>query len=365
MANNKYTNIAFFISPHGFGHAARACAVINAIQNIDPTIFVHIFSSIPKWFIEESFVKNYQYHYFITDIGLIQNDPFIENIDKTIEALDSFIPFTNSEVDGICQYLKKIECRLLLCDISPLGIFLSKNTSINSVLIENFTWDWIYEPFIKDYPKLKNHSKYLNELFGQQKYHVQTEPVCHKIQNSDLITGPVSRTPRTSRLEIRRQLNISNQKKMILITMGGIKSKTRIPKEVTNDINIQYVIPGNYLKEESYDNVLLLPHHSNFYHPDLVNASDAIIAKVGYSTIAESYHAGLPIGYISRPRFRESMILESFVTKEMDGTKIEHLNNELRINQLNISQLLETKISRLTRHNGAEQIANFVLGRLC
>jgi hypothetical protein len=35
---------------------------------------------------------------------------------------------------------------------------------------------------------------------------------------------------------------------------------------------------------QSKQNLVLLPHHSGFYHPDLVNASDAVIGKVGYST---------------------------------------------------------------------------------
>ena len=33
-------------------------------------------------------------------------------------------------------------------------------------------------------------------------------------------------------------------------------------------------------------NLILLPHHSVFFHPDLVNASDAVVGKLGYSTLA-------------------------------------------------------------------------------
>ena len=70
--------------------------------------------------------------------------------------------------------------------------------------------------------------------------------------------------------------------------------------------DVTFVIPGgadDYLWQE---NLVLLPHHSRFYHPDLVAAADAVVGKVGYSTVAETFHAGAPLGYVPRTRFRES-----------------------------------------------------------
>ena len=52
-----------------------------------------------------------------------------------------------------------------------------------------------------------------------------------------------------------------------------------------------------------------MPHHSAFYHPDLVNASDAVVGKLGYSTVAEAALAGVSYAYVPRNQFRET---ESF-----------------------------------------------------
>ena len=70
------------------------------------------------------------------------------------------------------------------------------------------------------------------------------------------------------------------------------------------------------------DNLALLPHHSDFFHPDLINACDAVIGKLGYSTLAEIYHAGVPYGYIPRSTFKESEALEAFVKNQMNGCAI-------------------------------------------
>ena len=65
--------------------------------------------------------------------------------------------------------------------------------------------------------------------------------------------------------------------------------------------------------------MILLPHHSDFFHPDLVNASDVVIGKAGYSTIAEVYAAGVPFGYVARERYPESPGLVDFIRKKMDS----------------------------------------------
>ena len=43
---------------------------------------------------------------------------------------------------------------------------------------------------------------------------------------------------------------------------------------------------------------------------------------LGYSTVAETYHAGLPFGYVLRSHFRESAVLQRFIESEMPGAEV-------------------------------------------
>jgi len=38
MSTHSKDRIAFFISPHGYGHAARAAAVMEALHRLDPEV---------------------------------------------------------------------------------------------------------------------------------------------------------------------------------------------------------------------------------------------------------------------------------------------------------------------------------------
>jgi hypothetical protein len=40
-------HIAYFISPHGFGHASRAAAVMEALYKIESSIRFEIFTTTP------------------------------------------------------------------------------------------------------------------------------------------------------------------------------------------------------------------------------------------------------------------------------------------------------------------------------
>ncbi|RPJ81084.1 MAG: hypothetical protein EHJ94_05235, partial [Deltaproteobacteria bacterium] len=217
-------HIAYFISSHGFGHAARASAVMQAMAERDPAICFDIFTKTPKWFFQESLSSAFSYSSIQTDIGLSQKTPFHADLSLTIEQLDAFYPFQARQTSELARQLKQKKIGLVICDISPLGIAVAKQADIQSMLIENFTWDWIYREYEKPFPRIKKHILYLKTLFQQATFHIHTEPIC-SICNADLTTMPVSRKTRNSKDTVRKQLGIHTDDKMILITTGGIKQK--------------------------------------------------------------------------------------------------------------------------------------------
>ncbi len=352
--------IGYFISSHGFGHAARACAVMEQLQILHPVNF-YIFTSTPEWFFKNSNSFPFEYKKIQTDVGLIQSTPFEEDLKKTIMSLEKFIPFSEAFYGSFLQYLSQINLDLIVCDISPLGLWVADQLEIPSILIENFTWDWIYENYSEDYPELNEFIPFFREIYQYPKLHFACVPFCQLSENS-IVTPPVFRESKSEQGKIRKQLGVQESEQLILITMGGIpidqigEDNHRIPE------NLKFIIPINNTNNNSSNaNIIYLPHNHSYFHPDLVNASDLVIGKLGYSTIAEVYSLNKPFLYIGRERFRESKILEKFV--------LEHLNAK-EINQSNIfsidtvekiqNALLETKVPH-TAINGASQIAETIL----
>jgi len=355
--NNKC--IAYFISPHGYGHAARASAVMEAVHEIDSTVSFEIFTRVPRWFFENSISGKFGYHRLLTDIGLVQKSPLDADISETIRRLDQFLPLDRTLIKNLVPLIKGMKCRLILCDIAPMGIKVAEESGIPSVLIENFTWDWIYEGYVSVDERIKKHIQYLKRLFNAAVFRVQTEPVCLP-RSADLTVNPVSRRARTPVTEIREELDIPEDGKMVIITMGGIPQQYAFLKHLSIMRDIHFIVPGAVQQMETYGNLVLLPHRSQFFHPDLVNASDGIIGKVGYSTLAEVYYTGLPFGYIPRKKFRESRVLVSFIEKQMRGIPI--LENEFNDGDWlsNLPDLLTMPRELPQCQHGSKQLANFI-----
>jgi UDP-N-acetylglucosamine:LPS N-acetylglucosamine transferase len=235
--------------------------------------------------------------------------------------LKRFIPFDPAMISDTADFLTKRECQLAVCDISPIGIAIAAEAGVPSILIENFTWDWIYEDFITADVRFGGYMDFFRQIYQGVDYHIQTAPVCNP-NTVDMTTGPISRKVRLPSVRVREKLGVLQEKKMVLVTTGGVRAKYRFLKNLAAEREICFVVPGASESYERHDNLILLPFRSGFMHSDLVNAADAVVGKAGYSTIAEVYQSGLPFGYVPRSNFRETEKLVAFIEKEMEGVRI-------------------------------------------
>jgi hypothetical protein len=351
--------ISFFISPHGFGHAARACAVMEAIKHLCPMAHFDVFTHVPEWFFKESIPDCFSYHACLTDIGFVQKSPFEEDVTATVKKLEAFLPFAGESIHALAEQVGSSASKLVVCDISPLGIAVAQKAGIPCVLMENFTWDWIYKGYLSLDAKFGKYAKFLQNIFQLPDYHIQMEPVCVSA-GADLVTRPVSRKIRTGAKQLRELLSIPADEKMVLISLGGIELQYPFLNQLNKNRGVTFVILGGTETKCLADHVLLLPHQAPFYHPDLVNACDAMIGKLGYSTVAEVYHAGIPFAYIGREHFCESAELEKFVKREMNGMQL--LQDEFLSGKWisRTDELLSLPIISREAINGSEQAAGFI-----
>jgi hypothetical protein len=366
--------IAYFITPHGYGHAARAAAVMAALAELDADIQFEIFTQVPAWFFHDSLPGHtFGYHARWTDAGMVQKTTLVEDVPATVRRLGEFLPFDASVLQQLAGQLNELACQLVVCDIAPLGIAAARQAGIPSLLVENFTWDWIYQGYAGEDARLEAYVSYLAQVFDSADYLIQTEPVCRP-RRARLTSAPASRKARTPRHLVRQRLGIPPSAKVVMMTMGGIPWQYTGLERLSDQSSVYFIVPGaadalaasaaSVASGSRPANLVLLPHHSEFFHPDLVHASDAVIGKAGYSTLAEVYWAGVPFGYIARPRFPESRVLVAYIQQEMPGLAVEAAQFEDG-SWLNwLPELLARPPVACAGPNGADQIAGFIANLL-
>lgn len=353
--------LAYFITPHGFGHAARACAVMNALHRQRPDLVFHLFTGVPEWFFSDSLDGPFQYHPLASDIGLVQRTPTAEDLPATIARLAAYWPLSEEKTAPLAAQLQALGCRLVLCDIAPLGIAAAQQAGLPSILIENFTWDWIYTGYLELEPRFATFIPQIQAACAAAAVHLQTRPACLPDARFTSL-NPVFRSPRQARAETRQRLGIPLEAKAVLVTMGGIPPAFSTLDHLSAASPAWFILPGAGERFERRGRLVLMPHHSEFYHPDLVFAADAVVGKAGYSTLAEAYAAGIPFGHVARPRFREAAVMADFIQNEMGGIELAPDEFESGAWAARVDKLLALPRRQRDEIPGAEQAAAVVLG---
>jgi len=308
--------VAAFDSPHGFGHAARASAVLAAARR-RAGIDVEIFSTVPRWFFRESLGVSFGYHEEVVDVGFRQRSALTADLEGTVSALRMLLPFDEARVAGLAASVRDAGCEVVFCDIAPLGVAVAEAAGLPSVVLENFTWRWLYEPFRDQSPELAAYGDALERWSARATLRIQARPVCARVEGREMVE-PIARPARSERAAVRRKLGIGDGRPMVVITMGGYGESMPFLPRLRRLAGVAFLITG--AERTTVDgNLHLVDNRSPLYMPDVLRAADALVAKLGYGTVCEAWSEGLPFAHVTRPDSREMASLERFAADEIPG----------------------------------------------
>lgn len=294
--------IAFYISNHGFGHAARNIPIIEdmLIHNKDLKIIVKTAEKQLQFMKQslEKFSPKIAYYESNNDIGLILKKGSIK-VDKTKleNTLNEFVNKWNAKIQEEKQFLIDNEVDLVVSDITPWIFKSSKQANIKSIFISNFTWVEIYRElfdsdiyweYLKCY-ELVDFALVYPISCDIEKYFKKYKRVglCCRQFNEDKID------------EIRNQHN----KPIVFVSVGRSVCLDRI-------LNVEN-LPYDFIYTDGINlvgkNTTYLPIDTNNTN-DYIKASDYVITKAGWSTTAEAICARKPMLVINRDEVVEDRV---------------------------------------------------------
>jgi L-arabinokinase len=308
--------IAFYISGHGFGHASRQIEIINALGTRLPDGWrIVVRSAAARWLFDRTLRTRVTFLPGQCDTGIEQIDSVRLNESETVRAAAEFYATFNARTAAEAAFLREHDARLIVADAPPLACAAAASAGLPSVVVSNFTWDWIYEEYESQFaaaapdvlPLIRE--AYAKAAAGWRlPMHggFDTVPAL-----SDLPF--VARRAGRSRATVLAALQIPGDRPLALTSFGaygldrldlaqldcrdswtivvtGPKPPASLPQGVT------YVNEG-YM----YDRGLR--------YEDLVAAVEVVLTKPGYGIISEGVANHTAILYTSRGRFREYDVL--------------------------------------------------------
>ena len=329
--------IVFYVSGHGFGHAVRSIAVINAVLARRPETRVGVRTSAPRWLFDLTVKGKVAFSTLECDTGVVQIDAL--NLDEadTIRRAAAFHSDLVTRAASETRALRELGAGLIVGDIPPLAFAVGAAAGIPSIGIGNFTWDWIYS----EYPRVRLAPSLLPAIRGAYAKALMALrlPMSAGFESfSNVKDIPfVARHATRTRQEVCKALKVPADKPLVLASFGGygltgldtdalsrfkkytVITTTMLPLGRTRKEMPAVERKGSFVsvnEEAMYD--------SGVGYEDLVGASEAVVTKPGYGIIADSIANEAAVLYTSRGHFPEYDVLLEEMPKYVRSAFIGH-----------------------------------------
>jgi hypothetical protein len=235
----------------------------------------------------------------------VQIDALHPDVAATIAQADTFYATLDARAEDEAAHLRARGVRFVVADAPPLGCAAAARAGIPSVVVSNFTWDWIYAEY-REYldaapdliPTIQAAYR-LAEAGWRLPMHggFETFSGSHGLIDLPFVARHATHAPADTRARLGLP-PIGDGRRLALPSFGG------------------YGVGGIDLDALDLDgswHVVRVPdaaiYDAGLRYEDLVRAVDVVLTKPGYGIIAECIANDTAIVYTSRGRFAEYPVL--------------------------------------------------------
>jgi len=349
------SSVFFYISGHGFGHASRQIEIINALGAASPSTRIVVRTSAPAWLFTRTARTLFEFIQGACDTGVVQLDSLRLDERATIQSATDFYRTLPQRAEEEAVLLRTYDAAFVISDAPPLGCSAAAAAGIPSVVVSNFTWDWIYEYYpehLVDAPQLLPVIRDAYRRAGaawRLPMHGGFGPF------DQILDVPfVARHARHDRAEVRKVLGLPAETMLVLSSFGGYGVNDFDPASLdcldryavvfteraagSEDPALHGAAGSHQHRAGSSDPAAVDPTQTGMFvipegllygsglrYEDLVAAVDVVVTKPGYGIIAECVANRTAMLYTSRGRFVEYDVL----VKEMPrALRCEYLDQE-------------------------------------
>ena len=305
-------SVIFYISGHGFGHAIRQIAVINALHELTPSLPIVVRTAAPEWLFTRTRCGASLFLPGETDTGVVQIDSLRLDAGESMRRARAFLDRFDELAEREAAIMQANDVRLVIADAPPLACAAAARAGVPAVVCANFTWDWIY----REYSEQPGVDRVVAET--GRAYATARAGWRLPLPGGFETISPIIDLPFIARhgradidaTGIRRAIDLPAERPLALVSFGGyglgqlpltrldcltgwdIVVTTRGSESVTAPSGV-HLVPEERL------------YGRDLRYEDLVRAVDVVITKPGYGIIADCIANDSAMLYTSRGRFAE------------------------------------------------------------
>ncbi|KAG2699814.1 hypothetical protein I3760_07G206200 [Carya illinoinensis] len=312
-ASRNHLVFAYYVTGHGFGHATRVVEVVRHL--ILAGHDVHVVTGAPEFvFTSEIQSPRLFIRKVLLDCGAVQADALTVDRLASLEkySVTAVLPRA-SILETEVAWLNSIKADLVVSDVVPVACRAAADAGIRSVCVTNFSWDFIYAEYVMD---AGNHHRSIvweiAEDYSHCEFLIRLPGYCPMPAFRDVIDVPlVVRRLHRSRKEVRKELEIGEDVKLVILNFGGQPAGWNLKEEYLPSGWLCLDLPPNFVKLAK-----------DAYTPDLMAASDCMLGKIGYGTVSEALAYKLPFVFVRRDYFNEEPFLRNMLEYYQGGVEM-------------------------------------------
>ncbi len=308
FCGRNFLNIAFYITGHGYGHAVRSIEVIKASLALSSKVLFHIRSSAAQWLFNQLPPERAFFHHVQLDAGAVQTNSFTVDKAKTLQLYADLILRKEELLNREACFLQEQGVNLIVSDTTPFAFDAAERAGLPAIGIGNFSWDWIYGDWIDSYPEFAYVIRDIRDSYSKASLLFRLPFHGDMSAFPRIIDVPlIGRKASHSKQKMLEKFALSpaNEERTVLLALRENDMRQVNWKKVCHMKHFRFLTLSESVGGENITNLKegLIPFE------DLLNVSDAVISKPGYSIVSECVVNRTPILFVPRDDFIEDPIL--------------------------------------------------------
>ena len=275
--------IALYVSGHGYGHATRMAELIRELLERRPDLQIAVRTAAPAFL----FPADVEVLHADFEPGLAESRDSLRILaEETAHRVVAFLERADALVAREADWLRSRNIRLVVADIPFLAGEIAAAAGVSCVGISNFTWDWIYEPHLRSDPRWPAWEA--------------------RIQSG------YSRFAALLRMPFAQPVRMDAFRRIVDVPLIGRRG-TALPWPDHRPrvlVGMRAAVDRAVVQrasEQCPEFVFVEPNHGPRFQ-DLLASSALVVAKLGFSTVAECVANRTPLLHAPREGFREDAI---------------------------------------------------------
>ncbi|HTV03666.1 MAG TPA: hypothetical protein VMF13_24145 [Luteitalea sp.] len=307
--------VAFCISGHGFGHASRQVEVINALGALCPGLPISVHTRASRWLLDRTIRVPVTIVEEMLDTGAIQHDSLAIDIDTTLSTAATFEAGAGALAERLAADFRARGVRVVVADAPPLASTAARLAGVPSIVLANFTWDWIYEEFTRDHAVYTDLPARLGARYAEATaaWRLPMDGGFKTVET--VLDFPwIARRARRDPRDTRRAIGADDGRPLVLISFGGygvagmrLAHHAGAPYRLVLSSGAAHApagAPGDAL-HVNRDEL----EARGLRYEDLVAACDVVASKPGYGIVSECVANETALLYTDRGRFAEYPVM--------------------------------------------------------